>query len=218
MLDDVTVSWSVAAAQTSTVSPVEAPPELPRTQTSLGQLTDQAGALRSTARVLSDRIEDVHHQIRELLLERRAERVRSSPVELLDEISDLGFAWRHIAAMVGVSVPAVQKWRRGERPAPANFERLALLLSVCDLLRTDLHIPEPASWFEVRLLPEVPVRPIDLFAARKDRELLDWASNHETNAETILDRAVSDWRERYASNFEVFTAGDGQLAIRLKDQ
>jgi hypothetical protein len=217
MLEDVTNLGSFAT-QTRTVSPVEAPPKVPMTQTSLGQLTDQAGALRSYGRVLQDELEDAHQQLRAHLLAHRSERVKLSSVQLLEEISDLGFAWRHIATMVGVSVPAVQKWRKGDRVAPENFERLAGLLSVCDLLKENFAVSDPASWFEVRLLPEVPVRPMDLFSLREDAALLDWASHHEPNAEKILDKSVPGWRQRYDSAFEVFTAPDGEPALRLKDR
>ena len=117
-----------------------------------------------------------------------------------------------------MSGPAVPKRRKGYRVAPENVERLALLLSVCDLLKDNFAVSDPASWFEVRLLPEVPVRPMDLFSLREDVALLDWGSHHEPDAEKILDKAVPGWRQRYDSAFEVFTAPDGEPALRLKDR
>lgn len=217
MLEDVTtVSSQHALTQTLTLVEVEEPKVLPVTEPSLSQLTDQAGFLRSTVRALQEDTDDLHHRIRSLQT-RRTERVKETGVQLLEGLSDLGFGWRQIAKMIGVSVPAVQKWRRGERMTAENFERLAMLLSVCDLL-PEFSIPDPASWFEVRILPAVPIRPMDLFATNHDELLLDWASGHVQEPERILDKAEPDWRDRYASDFEVFEAGDGELAIRLKDR
>jgi transcriptional regulator with XRE-family HTH domain len=206
------------AVRTQTLAVVEEPPAVTMTQPSLSQLTDQAGFIRSQARVLQEEIDDFHRQVRALLLARRAERVKETSVQLLDDLSDLGFAWRHIAAMIGVSVPAVQKWRRGEGMARENFERLALLLSICDLTRNSFFIPDPAAWFEVRIMPEVHVRPMDLFTAGHDALLLDWASGHEKVPERILDQTEPGWSERYATDFEVFEANDGELALRLKER
>jgi transcriptional regulator with XRE-family HTH domain len=143
--------------------------------------------------------------------------VKDTAVQLLEDLSTLGFAWRQIAKMLKVSVPAVQKWRKGERMSPENFERLALLLSMCDLL-PEFFINDPASWFEVRILPTVPIRPMDLFAAVQDELLLDWASGHVKEPERILDAAFPDWRIGSTTDFEVFEADDGQPAIRLKDR
>lgn len=43
-----------------------------------------------------------------------AERAKDSVASMLSDLADLGFARRDIARLVKVSVPAVQKWRRGE--------------------------------------------------------------------------------------------------------
>ncbi|BDR52201.1 hypothetical protein KIM372_01080 [Bombiscardovia nodaiensis] len=42
---------------------------------------------------------------------------------LLEQISDLGFAWRDVARMLHVSVPAIQKWRRKNARASAENKR-----------------------------------------------------------------------------------------------
>jgi transcriptional regulator with XRE-family HTH domain len=217
MLEDViALNPSHAPTHTHTLVEVEEAPALPVTEPSLSQLTDQAGFLRTTVRALQEDTDDLHRRIRSLLT-RRTEHVKETSVELLERLSELGFAWRQIAKMIGVSVPAVQKWRRGERMTAENFERLAMLLSVCDLL-PEFHIADPASWFEVRILPDVPIRPMDLFAAGHDEQLLDWASGHIQEPERILDMAQPDWRDRYATEFEVFKADDGELALRLKNR
>jgi hypothetical protein len=48
--------------------------------------------------------------------------------------------------------------------------------------------------------------------------LLDWASGHEKVPERILDQTEPGWSERYATDFEVFEANDGELALRLKER
>lgn len=41
------------------------------------------------------------------------ERARCAPMHALEQLADYGFAWRDIARVVGVSVPAITKWRKG---------------------------------------------------------------------------------------------------------
>jgi transcriptional regulator with XRE-family HTH domain len=218
MLEDMTSLGAFPSSHTRTVVQVEEQAAVPVTQPSLSMLTDQAGFVRSLVGVLQERMDDVHQQLRASLLARRAERVKETSTQLLDDLSDLGFAWRHIAMMIGVSVPAVQKWRRGENMATENFERLALLLSICDLIHDSFFVSDPAAWFEVRILPEVPLRPMDLFAAHQDALLLDWAGGNEKEAERLLDKADPQWRQHYATDFEVYEADDGDLALRLKER
>ena len=215
MIEDVKTLSDYSSTQT--IVEVEEAPSITMTQPSLSQLTDQAGFARSTKRWEHEQAADVHRGVRSLLVSRRAERVKETPVQLLEDLSNIGFAWRHIATMIGVSIPALQKWRKGERMASDNFERLALLLATCDLL-TEYFINDSAAWFEVRIVPGVPIRPIDLFAASQDALLLDWASGHEKVAEDVLDIFDPAWRETYSSDFETFEAHDGELALRLKSR
>lgn len=217
MLKDMTIRPSLASRPTQTLTPVEEPPTLPTTQTDLSQLTDQIGFTRSAVGVLHDQVDDLHQQIRSALLTARTERVKESATQLLEELADLGFAWRHIARMVGVSVPAVQKWRRGEKMSPENQDKAATLLATCDLIRTSFFVDDVASWFEIRILPSAPVTPMDLYAAGRIDLLLDWVSQHETDPERVLSLFQPSWRESYRSDFEVFEAADGELALRPKE-
>ena len=85
------------------------------TRTSQDELAEHAGYLHSVTRVLSDGAAGFHHRTIEMQLRSRTEEAakRSAP-DLLNELADLGIAWRDIARMVGVTVPAVRKWRQGE--------------------------------------------------------------------------------------------------------
>ena len=80
------------------------------TQTSARLLTEDVGFIRSEVKDLSSRSGDLHRstQLTEWRA-RTATRGRQSPSDLLASLSDLGFAWRDIAQMLNVSVPAVQK-------------------------------------------------------------------------------------------------------------
>jgi len=137
--------------------------------------------------------------------------------EMLVELAELGFAWRDIARLIGVSVPAVQKWRRGERAAGESRRRAASLLAICDLIAEHYEVREIASWFEMPLVGEVPTTPIDLYVGERADLVFDYASGH-ADPEQILTDFDPQWRERYRSDFEVFRATDGELSIRPKAQ
>jgi DNA-binding transcriptional regulator YiaG len=147
-----------------------------------------------------------------------SDRARLSTAELLEQLADLGFAWRDIARVLGVSVQAIQKWRHGTAsPVADHKSKLAGFLAACDLISETYRIEEIASWFEMRILHSVPVSPFDLWNAEKPDLVFDYASGH-TDAEETLTSWDPQWRERYRSNFEVFQAGDGMLSIRPKDE
>src|SRR5262249_61234902 len=89
-------------------------PEIEATQTAAASLTEDIGYGRSEARDLTARYGDLHQQ--SIFVEwrtRTVSRGRAGMLEMLDELADLGLAWRDIARLIDVSVPAVQKWRRG---------------------------------------------------------------------------------------------------------
>ncbi|MGW4123942.1 hypoxia/intracellular survival transcriptional regulator MosR [Nocardia sp. NPDC004711] len=138
-------------------------PDLPRT--------------RMTAEIVSD-ADVLHRQVRDLqgvtgelrrdmlirdLEARRNEQARKAPKTILEEPSDLGFAWRDIAKITGVSVAAVTKWRRGESANELNRRRLAEVLALVDML-TDRMIEEPVSWLEARPRTAVALTPMDILA------------------------------------------------------
>jgi hypothetical protein len=219
MLEAMSTTRSPLTSETTrTVTPVQAPPVVSETQTALSQLTEDIGFTRTAVGTLSEHVADLHNRVRQALLAARTARLRDSGAQLLEELSDLGFAWRHVARLVGVSVPAVQKWRRGEKMSPENMDRVATLLATCDLIHNSFFVNDVASWFEIRILPDVPIRPMDLYAAGRSDLLLDWVSQHERDPLKLVSDFDPDWRERYDSDFEVFEATDGELALRFKDR
>jgi hypothetical protein len=137
--------------------------------------------------------------------------------QLLDELAHLGFAWRDIARLVGVSVPAIQKWRKGGSTSPENRHRLAGLLAACDFVSHHHSTDDIGQWFEMPLIQGAPVTLIDLWADGRYSHVFEYALGHLT-AETLLDHFEPDWHERYDSDFETFVAGDGELSIRARER
>ncbi|WP_345453890.1 helix-turn-helix transcriptional regulator [Arthrobacter gyeryongensis] len=135
--------------------------------------------------------------------------------DLLELLADAGFAWRDLARMLGVSVPAIQKWRKGEKSSGENRLKLAGLIAAIDLIASQFHIQDIESWFEMPIVEGVPVTPIDLWAANQAFLVLEFASGH-LNPEEALNRFDPSWRETYDSQFETFRAQDGQMSIRPK--
>lgn len=178
--------------------------------------TEQARHLVTRVTTLNDDVRDTHGQA--LVTEWRiltAQRTALSVRVLLDLLADQGFAWRDIARMTGVSVPAIQKWRKGEKAAGENRQRLASLVAAQDLIASQSQIQEIESWFETPVIAGVPVTPIDLWAAGETFLVLEYASGH-LNPEEALTRFDPAWRSTYESKFETFRGEDGQLSIRAK--
>ncbi|MFH8220325.1 hypothetical protein ACH4C2_13690 [Streptomyces sp. NPDC018057] len=182
----------------------------------LDELAEEAGSLRSTSKYMAESTSELHQRVLFQSWQHRiSERGKIAPKVLLDEIADLGFAWRDVARMIGVSVAAVQKWRRAGGVTGENRRRLASLLALCDEITERYHIQEVASWFEMPLTASAPVTPIDMYADGQPRLVLEHASGH-SDEEEILTAYDPDWRERYRSDFEVYLESDGAMSIRSK--
>lgn len=160
--------------------------------------------------------DDLHKRIHDVEWRTAAaQRGKASVTSMLTELADLGFAWRELARMVGVSVPAVQKWRKGDKASGDSRSRLASLLAACDLIVSHYMVDEIASWFEMPLTALAPVTPITLYAANRADLVFEFASAH-ADPEALLTEFDPDWRERYRSDFELFEAGDGNRSLRMK--
>jgi hypothetical protein len=188
------------------------------TRTSAAKLTEHIGFGRSEVQYLSERYQDLHKRSHFVEWDRQTlVRGRMAPTDMLAALGELGFAWRDVARLVGVSVAAIQKWRQGAGVSGASRRRLASLLAACDLIIEHYAVNEIASWFEMPLLRDVPVTPLDLYASGQHRLVFEYSSGH-LDPEQVLTQFDPDWRERYRSDFEVYRAGDGELSIRPKDR
>ena len=177
-------------------------------------IAERAGHVRNQSSLVSMDAAEVQHDAFRIQLDARPARgARQDPAELLNQLSELGFAWRDIARMVGVSVPALRRWRNGELPSGENRRRIAQLLAFAEIIRDDHLVFEPASWMEVPIVGDAPTTPIELYAAGHLDVMFDLAAD-QCSPEAALDAAIPDWRERYRSDWEVGTAEDGQPFIR----
>lgn len=196
---------------------ISPPPTLSETRTAAAVLTQDAGFVRYLARDLHDRTDLIHQHSHSVeWADRTRRRSRSAMSETLRALAELGFSWRDLARLVGVSVPAIQKWRRGEGTTGTNRQRVASLLAACDLVTEQYEIQEVASWFEMPVTPEVAVTPIDLWSGGRPDLVIELASGH-TEVEQILSSWDPSWRERYSSDFEEFRSDDGHLSLGIRE-
>ena len=196
------------------------PEQVTRTRT-IDEVVAEAGHLRSRARLLGQDVAETDREVSELhrqaLIEQLDAKARviakRSVGEMLNELADAGFAWRDIAALAGVSVPAVRRWRLGEAATGPNRLAVARIVALVEILRDDHLVSDVASWMEVPLVPDAPVTAIDLAVAGRLQEVVEIAAGHSTG-EDVLDRSQPGWRARYRSDYEVFEAPDGERGTR----
>ena len=188
------------------------------TRTAVALLTEDADNTRHRVKMLSVDAGDAHrrvyhHEWSVLTQQRQAQ----NPLELLNELAEEGFAWRDIARLVGVSVPAVQKWRKGDRLSGENRRKLASLLAARDFIASHYYVDDIASWFEMRIIDTAPVTPIDLWTTGQQLLFFEYVTRHLTPEET-MNKFDPEWRERYRNDSETFRDNDGILGLRMLDR
>lgn len=138
--------------------------------------------------------------------------------DLLRTLSEAGFAWRDVARLAQVSVPAIQKWRRGEGMTGANRHKLAKIVALLDLL--DQHfVSDPVSWLEMPLREQVSISRLDLLVDNRYDLVLELLSDDDGAAslDGLLDEYDPLWRNHFVDDrFESFMAPDGIVSIRPK--
>jgi hypothetical protein len=149
---------------------------------------------------------------------RRSNKEKGNALADLVSLADMGFAWRDIARLVGVSVPAQTKWRRGEPISPENKKKIFGVTAACDYLASYYHVKEIASWFSIPLHDDAPITPIDLWVANRQDLFFEAARENAKMEADVLDKFEPNWREKYRSDFETFVGGDGELSLRMKDR
>ena len=132
---------------------------------------------------------------------------------LLDYLAtEFGLAWVDLSRMVGVSVPAIRKWRMDGGASPENHERVAQVWAFLTALRQHLHVDDPVTWLTRRLEPGFAVTVKHLWAPEWAGLLLDLAAGGTTAAQ-VLDRIDPQWHDTYATSDEVVIFDDGMPAI-----
>jgi transcriptional regulator with XRE-family HTH domain len=183
-------------------------------------VVNRAEGVRDHAQIISRDADDLVDKGLVALLETRTgELTKLPPTGLIAELADLGFSWRDIATMSGVSVPALRKWRAGESVKPDNRRRLARLVAFTRVVaERSPHIGgEIASWLEVRIHDDAPVTGIDLLADGHFGLLFQYAGDLGRTPTEILDEYEPGWEQRYSTNVETYVASDGHPALRLRD-
>ena len=213
MTDTLAHTSVTPAADVETAAPV-APDRTMTIEERAQKLTGDAGWLRNRSALLNGDVADVHQQSFKVQLDvKTASLAKQEPVQLLDQLGETGFAWRDIARMLGVTVPALRRWRAGELPTGENRRNLAQLLAFVKIISE--HVFEPASWMEVPISAGAPTTSIDLYADGQLDVLFDFATGH-MSPEATLDAAQPGWRERFRSDWQGIVDGNGERYIGLK--
>jgi len=177
------------------------------------------GYLRSHVELLSSEVQNLHAEFRQSdLAERTFAKSKKSVASLLEELAhSRGMGWSDIAEVVGVSVSAVRKWRKGGVASPESRMMLAKIAAVLDVLEEKGIIEDPAAWMEMDFTLDAGyfVRPLDLYLQGHVTDLIELAEQRVTTAE-VLDRIRPNWRQR-RSDFEVVLDPDGQRTIRARN-
>lgn len=179
--------------------------------------TRESSVLRHQVKSLTEDSQETHRNaVRIELDDRSHRRTRQSTQELLSGLRRWGFAWRDVARIVGVSVPALQKWRKGASPSGANRLKLGRLFAVVEYIENEFLINDIASWFEMPIRTGVHLTAMELLDQNREFLVVELASEQAT-PEKVLDEFESEWRTKLMDNaFEVFVASDGSKAIRPK--
>lgn len=188
---------------------------------------ETAGWLHNRAQLLVTDTTEIHEAAGQLhadhleeLLRTVTTQIAQSPFqETLDELSRLGFSWRAIADMVGVSIPALRKWRTGQSdPSGDNRFRVARVLAFCRLVSEHFLIQDVAGWLETPIHPDAPVTGLDLLADGHFEQAFVLARQNGADPEEVLDAVRPSWREDFKSDVEVFIAADGQPGLRTSKE
>lgn len=179
------------------------------------ELTLRAGDIVSKAETLHHDAHQTHGDTLRLELDVRTQQhAKTAPTSLLSDLGSMGFAWRDVARALGVSVPALQKWRRGEGLSGESRLKLARFVAAIDVVAAQL-VDDIASWFETPLSPDAAISPLDLWADGEQILVLRYASNRLTGEQT-LDEWDADWRAKWHSDFTASRGEDGHLSISRK--
>jgi hypothetical protein len=168
---------------------------------------------RDASRMRRDAVEWHDKTLKSLLNHRIDEKARLGLQGLLAELTaGQGLGWTGIARLVGVSVPAVRKWRLGGDITPARLHSLAKLAAFLEMLQ-DEHVSDAAAWLSLPLDEDASelVSKSDIYTAGGVVELLAYAKDYISRDE-LLSRSSA---QRYSTSqrTRVVRAPDGNLSI-----
>jgi transcriptional regulator with XRE-family HTH domain len=152
--------------------------------------------------------------LKSLLNHKTDEKTRMGLQGLLADLTiGQGLGWSAIARLVGVSVPAVRKWRLGGDIKSPRLVALARLAAFLDMLKAE-GINDPAAWLALPMGDEdaqPPVSKSEIYVAGGVIDLLAYAKNH-ISRDGLLSRITV---QRYSKSqyTRVVRAPDGHLSI-----
>ena len=180
---------------------------------SVNLLASTSGALRNSVQLLANYSEILHTDVVELQLNERTKQTeRQSIQNLLEFVSDAGFSWTAISSLLGVSIAETRKWRQGESISSHDRNQLARFVAFCEIVTEERPEEHVASWMEDTLDEDSYATGLDVYAAGKINELVQFAAGH-IEANEMLKRAGLD--NNRSKEFEIFQAKDGENAVRV---
>ena len=189
-------------------------------------MVESVGHLRNVVKLQADEVNDLQRSADvvysdALQIELQAttsQRAKEDLGGLLEELNGLGFSWREVARIAQVSVPGLRKWRMGASATGENRRRVAEVAAICQIASEKYLIEDVAGWLETPLHSDAPVTGLDLLAGGRFDLVMRLASDYGGNPEHVLDEFEPEWRDRYMSAVEVFTAPDGLPGVRLVER
>ena len=179
-------------------------------------LIPESSQLRYEVSDLHDETTRLSRAVYVAYLNERTTRCEQMKVQtLLQMLVATGLSWTTLARALGVSVPAIRKWRLGEGVSPENRHAVARLpQALLEILEQQLHIEDPASWLEIPLAGTRTTL-ADIYARGREDLVIDYASTWISTAQELLDQTDPWWRAKTASReFETFESPDGEMALR----
>jgi len=167
-----------------------------------------------------DEARDGHRDVIGRKLDDDAQRMATGPESLTEVITHLGtygFAWTDVARIVGVSVPALRKWRMQKGINSAHAFSLARLVAFAQYLREEGGVDDVVAWLALPIRSGVPISFMDVVAKGGMIDICEYTRSWIA-ADTILDTWIPGWHDRFRQRFEIVETADGERGIRPLDR
>jgi len=135
-----------------------------------------------------------------------------TPALLSELASTYGMSWIDLSTLVGVTIPAIRKWRLGGATSEENEEKLRALVAFVKAVATVRNTPDPVNWLDERLVPGFAVTVKDLYSPQNVPVLLAYANGDFADAKDLLNEVRPNWRSEDRTGFEVRDI-DGHKAL-----
>ena len=135
--------------------------------------------------------------------------------DLLHELaSTYGMSWIDLSALVGVTIPAIRKWRFGGATNRDNEERLRTLVAFLKAIAIIRNTPDPVNWLDERLVPGFAVTIQDLYSTDTIPTLLRYANGDFASAADLLNEVRPNWRSEDRTEFDVSDINGQRVLVK----